>query len=226
MGRTSKFKSIRPLRSSSKFKSIGPLGSTFKLQTIRPLGSMSKIQFHQNSGKHVQNQTIGPLGSTSKIQIHRTSEKHVQNPIPIPSDLQEARPNFKSIRPPGSTSKLQTIKPLGSTSKIQFHRTSRKYVQTSNPSELWKACPKFKITIEILILSWLLVSKSCTHFFFPKKKKIKNKKGLHVWTTFGPDPLIKRYVGNLPGDSVHILIHYMMVCILIYMHHTFTTIKY
>ena len=43
---------------------------------------------------------------------------------------------------------------------------------------------------------------------------------------FGPNPPTKRYVGNLPRDSVHILIHYMIICILIYMHHTFTTVKY
>ena len=38
-------------------------------------------------------------------------------------------------------------------------------------------------------------------------------------------PPTKRYVGNLPRDSVHILIHYMIICIFVYMHHTFTTVK-
>ena len=79
-------------------------------------------------------------------------------------------------------------------------------------------------TTEIPILSWPLVSMSCNHFFSIKKKK--KKKTLNAWTTFGPDPLTKRYIGNLPWDSVHILIHYMSVHILIYIHHTFTTVKY
>ena len=39
-------------------------------------------------------------------------------------------------------------------------------------------------------------------------------------------PPTKRYVGNLSRDSVYILIHYMTICIFIYMHHTFTTVKY
>ena len=66
----------------------------------------------------------------------------------------------------------------------------------------------------------LQVSISCTH---SKKKK---KKNLRAWTTFGPDPPTKRYIGNLPRDSVHILIHYTIICNFIYMHHTFTTVKY
>ena len=67
------------------------------------------------------------------------------------------------------------------------------------------------------------------HIFLTSSKHVlysfKEKK-LHAWTTFGPDPPTKRYVGNLPRDSVRILIHYMIICIFIYMHHTFTTIKY
>ena len=43
---------------------------------------------------------------------------------------------------------------------------------------------------------------------------------------FGPNPLTKRYVGNFPWDSVHILIHYMSIHILICIHHTFTMVKY
>ena len=74
---------------------------------------------------------------------------------------------------------------------------------------LWKQAPGSIV---------LQVSISCTHSI--KKKK------LHAWTTFGLDPPTKRYVGNLPRDSVHILIHYMIICIFIYMHHTFTTVKY
>ena len=113
--------------------------------------------------------SIRPLRSTSKLQIHRTSRKHVQN--------QTIGPLGSSIRPLGNTYKLQTIRPLGSTSK------------TSNTSDLWEACPKFKITTEILILSWPLVSMSCTHFF-PQKKQInkqkqKKKKATcmnYVWT--------------------------------------------
>ena len=58
--------------------------------------------------------------------------------------------------------------PLGSTLK------------TSNPLDLWEAFPKFQIMIEILILSWPLVSMSCTHSLLPlpppKKKKPKKKK--------------------------------------------------
>ena len=124
---------------------------------------------------------------------------------------------LKSIGPLGSMSKIQILGPLGSTSKFKS-------------MDLWGACPKFKITIKILILSWPQVSMSCTHFF-PKKQTIKKKKKrkrkrLHLWTTFGLDPLIKRYVGNLPRDSIHILIHNMTICIFIYMHHTFTTVKY
>ena len=57
----------------------------------------------------------------------------------------------------------------------------------------------------------LQVSISCTH-------SKKTKKKLHAWTTFGPDPPTKRYVGNLPQDSVHILIHNMTICIFIYIH--------
>ena len=76
---------------------------------------------------------------------------------------------------------------------------------------LWKHEPRSVV---------LQVSISCTH---SKKKK---KKKLHAWTTFGPDPPTKRYVGNLPRDSVHILIHYIIICIFIYMYHTFTTVKY
>ena len=64
----------------------------------------------------------------------------------------------------------------------------------------------------------LQVSISCTHS--------KKKKNLHAWTMFGPNLPTKRYVGNFPRDSVHILIHYMIICIFIYMHHTFTTVKY
>ena len=129
--------------------------------SIETLGSMSKFQCHRTSRKHVQNQTIGPLGSmsklqsigplgsTSKFQIHQTSRKHAQtsNPSDLwearlnfkPSDLWEAHPNFKSIGPLGSTFKLQTIGPLGSTSKLQIHRTFGKHVQTSNPLDLWEA---------------------------------------------------------------------------------------
>ena len=59
-----------------------------------------------------------------------TSGKHVQNSISM--DLWKAHPNFKSIGPLGSTSKIPIHGPLGSTSKIQFHRTSRKHVQNSN----------------------------------------------------------------------------------------------
>ena len=67
----------------------------------------------------------------------------------------------------------------------------------------------------------LQVSISCSH-----QKKKKKKKNLRAWTTSGPGPPTKRYIGNLPRDSVHILIHYMIICIFIYMHHTFTTVKY
>ena len=83
-------------------------------------------------------------------------------------DLWEACPNFKSIRPLGSTSKIpihrplgstskiQILGPLGSTSKIQFqwtsrkhvqiqiYRTSGKHVQNSISIDLWKARPNFK----------------------------------------------------------------------------------
>ena len=144
--------------------------------------------------KHVQIQIHGPLRSTSKIQS---------------LDLWEARPRFQSIGPLGSTSKLQSIGPLGSMSKLKsmdlwearpkFNLwTSGKHVQDSNPSDLWEARPKLQIhqTIGKHVLY------SFSFSFFKKKKK----KWLQAWTTFRPDPPTKRYVGNLPRDSVHILV--------------------
>ena len=99
------FKPLDHWEARPNFKSIGPLGSTSKLQTIGPLGSTSKFQSIGPLGSTSKLQSIEPLGSTSKFQIHRTFGKHVQ--IPIPSDLWEAHPKSN-------------------------HRTSGKYVQTSN----------------------------------------------------------------------------------------------
>ena len=135
-------------------------------------------------------------------------------------DLWEARPRFQTIGLLGSTSKLQSIGPLGSMSKFKstdlweahpkfnlwtsgkhvqtsIHRTSGKHVQISNPWTSGTHVQNFKSIRP-------LVSISCTYFlFFQKKKK---KKVLHAWTTFKLDPPTKRYVGNLPQDSIHILI--------------------
>ena len=94
--------------------------------------------------------------------------------------------------------------------------------QTSNLLVLWKhelgsrTFGPHKHMTRISIFSWPQVSMSCTH----------SKKNLHAWTMFRPDRPSKRFIGNLPQDSVHILIHNMTVCIFIYMHHTFTTVKY
>ena len=74
--------------------------------------------------------------------------------------------------------------------------------------------------------TWARIRRSLGKYILYSFKKKKEKKNLHIWTTFGPDPPTKRYVGNLPRDLVHILIHYMIIWIFIYMHHTFTTIKY
>ena len=138
-----------------------------------------------------------------------------------------------SIGPLGSTSKFKSIGPLGSMSKFQNHQTSRKHVQTSNhwtsrkhvqisnPSDLWEARPNFKSTD-----LWEARLKLQIHQTIGKHVLYSFKKKKHAWTTFRPNPLTKRYVGNLPRDLVHILIQNMTVCIFIYMYHTFTTVKY
>ena len=91
--------------------------------------------------------------------------------------------------------------------------------RTFGPLEAWVKAQKSLVLWKHELGSVVLqVSISCTHS--------KKKKKLHSWTTFGPNPPTKRYVGNLHRDSVHILIHYMTICIFIYMHHIFTMVKY
>ena len=137
---------------------------------------------------------------------HQTSEKHLQTSIHRTS---------------------------GHHVQIQIHRTSRKHVQISNPSDLWEAHLKLQIHrtsgkhVQIQDHDWnpyfvVTTGKHVLYSFFLLKKK----KKLHAWTTFRLDPPTKRSVGNLPWDSVHILIHNMTICIFIYMHHTFTMVKY
>ena len=154
-------------------------------------------------------QTTGPLGSTSKIQfqwtfgkhvqiqIHQTSEKHVQTSNHWTSEKHVQISNHQTSGK--HVQNFKSIGSLGNMSKIQDYD--------------WN--PHFFVTTSMHILY--------SFFFFPKKKK---KKKLHAWTTFRPNPSTKRYVGNLPQDSINILIHNMTICIFIYMHHTFTTVKY
>ena len=101
-------------------------------------------------------------------------------------------------------------RPLKTWARIQNLWSSENMSQSPKILGLWKHEPGSVV---------LHVSISCT---YSKKKK----KNLRAWTTFGPDPPTKRYIGNLPRDLVHILIHYMTIYIFIYMHHTFTTVKY
>ena len=69
--------------------------------------------------------------------------------------------------------------------------------RTFDPLKTWAKAQKSMVLKKHEPRSVVLeVSISCTH----SKKK---KKKLRAWTTFGLDPPTKRYVGNLPRDSVH-----------------------
>ena len=117
----------------------------------------------------------------------------------------------------------KTLGPLKTWAKPQNPRPLKTWDRIQNlwSSENMSQSPK----ILGLLKTWAWIRRPPgKHILYSLKKK--KKKNLHSWTTFGPDPPTKRYVGNLPRDSVHILIHYMTVCIFIYMHHTFTTVKY
>ena len=85
--------------------------------------------------------------------------------------------------------------------------------QDPEPLVLWKHEPKPQNPRPLE--TWARIRRPpCKHILYLFKKK----KNLHAWTTFGPDPPTKRYVGNHSQDSVHILIHNMTICIFIYMH--------
>ena len=99
--------------------------------SIGPLGSTSKFQIHRTFGKHVQTSNHRTSGKHVQTSIHRTSRKHVQNSNTI--DLWEARPNFKSIGP------------LGSTSKFQIHQVLWKHEpgsRTFGPLKTWAKAQK------------------------------------------------------------------------------------
>ena len=86
-------------------------------------------------------------------------------------------------------SKFNFNGPLGSTSKIQDRWSSGKH-----------NCLIFVTTSKHVLYS------------LKKKKNCMHKLRLDLI------PSTKRYVSNLPRDSVHILIHNMIICIFIYMH--------
>ena len=178
-------------------------------KSIRPLRSMSKLQIYQTFGKHVQNSN--PWTSGKYVQNSISMDLWEARPKFQSLDLWEARLNFKSIGPLRSTSKIQILGPLGSTFKIQDHDWNPHFVLTTGKHVLY---------------SFFSIKKKKQKQKQNKTKQKKTKKGLHAWTTFRPDPPTKRYVGNLLWDSVHILLHNMTVCIFIYMHHTFTMVKY
>ena len=93
------------------------------------------------------------------------------------------------------------------------------WVKTQKPLVLWKYEPRSKNPRPLK--TWARIRRPPgKHISYSFKKKINCMN--YVWT-WSPT---KRYVGNLPRDSVQILIHYMIICIFVYMHHTFTTAKY
>ena len=143
-------------------------------------------------------QTIGPLGSTSKIQS---------------LDLWEARPRFQTIGPLGSMPKLQSIGPLGSTSKLQSIGPLGS-MSKFNPSDLWEACPNFNL--------------------WTSRKHVQDSNPSDLWEArpnFNPLDLWearpKIQIHQTIGKHVlYTLIYNMTICNFIYMHHTFTTVKY
>ena len=112
-------KSLDLWEARPKFNFNGPLRSTSKFQIHRTSGKYVQNSNPWTSGKHIQNSIPSDLQEARpKFKSNPwTFEKHVQNSISM--DLQEARPNFKSIGTLGSTFKFKSIRPLGSMSKLQ-----------------------------------------------------------------------------------------------------------
>ena len=132
----------------------------------------------------------------------------------------------KSKKPWSSKNMSQDPKILGLWKHEPGSRTLVLWKHEPKPKKplvLWKHEPRSKNPRSLKTWARIRCPPS-KHILYSLKKK--KKKNLHAWTTFGPNPPTKRYVGNLPQDSVRILIHYMIICIFIYMHHTFTTVKY
>ena len=103
----------------------------------------------------------------------------------------------------------KTLGPLKTLAKPQNPRPLKTWARIQNlcSSENISQSPK----ILGLLKTWARIRRPPSkHILYSFKKK-----NLQAWTTFGPDPPTKRYVGNLPRDSVHIFIHYMIICIFI-----------